>query len=140
FARPPVLDTLQDVFGTLRYTGSVSPYNFTAEWRRSLESLDDEDIVYEADGATTYNFFVTTDSDGGGSLGGSISHRETTNLNSFRLEASGATPIPPTITHEPPQEIVVGEATRISARVVDFEGVADVRVNYTNVTGGSEGK
>lgn len=135
FDRPPAADTLQDVFGILRYSGSVSPYNFTAEWRRSLESLDDDDLVYEADGATTYNFFVTTDSDGGGSQGGSISHRQMTNLNSFKIEATGSVDIPPTISHEPPLEIVAGEATTLSARVVDLQGVAEVRVNYTDVHG-----
>ncbi len=135
FDRPPAPDTLQDVFGILRYSGSVAPYDFTAEWRRSLDSQDDEDIVYEADGATTYNFFVTTDSDSGGSRGGSISHRQITNLNSFRLEATGSTDLPPTIVHTPPLEIVAGEATTLSSRVVDVQGVAEVRVNYTDVHG-----
>ncbi len=135
FDRPPEPDTLQDVFGILRYSGSVAPYNFTAEWRRSLNSQDGDDIVYEADGVTTYNFFVTTDSDGGGSQGGGISHRQMTNLNSFRLEATGSTDLPPTIVHTPPLEIVAGEATTLSSRVVDLEGVAEVRVNYTDVHG-----
>ncbi len=135
FDRPPLADTLQDVFGILRYSGSLPPYNFTAEWRRSLESLDNDDLVYVADGATTYNFFVTTDSDGGGSQGGSISHREMTNLNSFKIEATGMVDMPPTITHEPPLEIVTGEATTVSARVVDLQGVTEVRMNYTDVIG-----
>src|SRR3989304_2425457 len=64
FDRPPIADTLQDVLGTMRYAGSGAPYSFTAEWRRPLKSGDTEDLSYEADGATAYNFFVTTDSDG----------------------------------------------------------------------------
>ncbi|MFQ6013306.1 MAG: hypothetical protein ACE5LS_06655 [Thermoplasmata archaeon] len=135
FDRPPISDLLQDVLGTLRYTGTQPPYSFTAEWRRPLNSEDVDDLTYEADSATTYNFFVTTDSDGGGSFGGNISHRRITNLNVMKIEATGSTGIPPTIVHNPPQDVVTGEAIRLTARVVDADGVADVRVNSSDVTG-----
>lgn len=135
FDRPPVIDTLQDVLGTMRYSGSASPYSFTAEWRRPLKSGDSEDIAYQADGATVYNFFVTTDSNGGGSAGGNISHRTMTNLNVMKLEAAVSAGTPPTIVHTSPTEAVTGENISLTARVVDVEGVAEVRLNYTNVSG-----
>ncbi len=135
FDRPPVSDTLQDVLGTLRYSGTQPPYSFTAEWRRPLDSGDLDDLRYEADGATSYNFFVTTDSDGGGSFGGSVSHRMVTNLNAFKIEATGPIGIPPTIVHNPPQDAVTGEVLWLTARVVDADGVSDARVNYSDITG-----
>ncbi|MEE9591948.1 MAG: fibronectin type III domain-containing protein [Thermoplasmata archaeon] len=135
FDRPPLSDTLQDVLGTLRYSGTQPPYSFTAEWRRPLDSGDQDDLSYEPDGVTSYNFFVTTDSDGGGSFGGSISHRMVTNLNAFKVEPTGPAGIPPTIVHSPPEDAVTGEAITLAARVVDADGVADARVNYTDVTG-----
>lgn len=97
FARPPAKDASQDVLGFLRYTGSAAPYAFTAEWRHPLNSGDADDLVYAADGATTYNFFVTTDSDGGGSGGGGISHRQVTNLNTMKIAPPGAPNTPPTV-------------------------------------------
>jgi len=135
FDRPPIADTLQDVLGTMRYAGSGAPYSFTAEWRRPLKSGDTEDLSYEADGATAYNFFVTTDSDGGGSAGGNISHRMITNLNVMKIEPAKSTGTPPTIVHNPPGEAVTGENIYLTARVVDVEGVAEVRLNYTSVLG-----
>jgi len=38
-----------------------------------------------ADGSTTYSFYVTTDSDGGGSSGGTIDHSGVTNANTMTL-------------------------------------------------------
>ncbi len=135
FERPPEADELQDVHGAMGTVGTSAPFAFTAEWRRPLSSGDADDILLRPDGATTYNFFVTTDSDGGGSAGGSISHREATNLNVMKLEVSEATLTPPTIIHNPPSDLVAGESLALDARVVDADGVAEVRVNYTDVQG-----
>ena len=135
FDRPPVADTLQDALGTMRYRGTGAPYSFTAEWRRPLRSGDGEDLSYQADGATVYNFFVTTDSDGSGSAGGSIAHRMITNLNVMKIEVAQSTGTPPTIVHNAPTEAVTGENITLTARIVDVEGVAEVRLNYTDISG-----
>ncbi|MEK6986833.1 MAG: hypothetical protein AABX97_01915, partial [Candidatus Thermoplasmatota archaeon] len=74
FSKPPAKDTSQDDLGAMRYSGTAVPYGFTAEWKKKLNTGDASDIAYAADGTTTYNFFVTTDSDGGGSSGGAIDH------------------------------------------------------------------
>lgn len=135
FERPPDPDELQDVHGALGTEGASAPFAFTAEWRRPLSSGDTDDVLLRPDGATTYNFFITTDSDGGGSSGGSISHRQMTNLNVMKLEVSEETLTPPTIIHDPPGDVVAGESLILEARVVDADGVAEVRVNYTDVHG-----
>lgn len=135
FDRPPVMDLLQNVFGAMRYTGSAAPYSFTAEWKRPLDSEDTDDLSYQADGITTYNFFVTTDSDGRGSSGGGVSHSRVTNLNVMKIATSESKIIPPTIEHSPPPAVLVGKNIPLSANVVDVEGVAEVRVNYTDVLG-----
>jgi len=119
----------------MRYQGTGAPYSFTAEWRRPLKSGDSEDLSYQADGATVYNFFVTTDSDGSGSAGGSIAHRMITNLNVMKIEVAQSTGTPPTIVHNAPTEAVTGENITLAARIVDVEGVADARLNYTDVSG-----
>ncbi len=94
FARPPAKDAVQNALGFLRYSGTAAPYSFTAEWKRPLNSGDANDIVYIANGVTAYNFFVTTDSDGGGSNGGNIAHNQVTNLNTFRIAAPPANTAP----------------------------------------------
>lgn len=137
FDRPPARDTVQNVLGALGTSGASSPYGFTAEWKRALSSGDGDDLAYQDDGATTYNFFVTIDSDGDGSGGGSLSHREVTNLNTMRIAPGDPTDAPPTITHDPPLDPVAGEAIPLTVRVVDATGVAAVYLNYTNVSGGT---
>lgn len=97
FARPPAKDGTQDALGRLRYAGAAAPYTFTAEWRFPLSSGDTNDTVYVADGATPYNFFVTTDSNGGGSSGGAIVHRGMTNLNTMRFATAGPPNAPPVV-------------------------------------------
>lgn len=135
FARPPEDDVVQDVVGTMRTSGGSAPFAFTAEWRKPLDSGDPDDVTFTPDGATTYNFFITTDSDGGGSSGGTLSHRQMTNLNAMKFEAAPGGSTPPTILHDPPLGVVAGESLTLTARVVDADGVAEVRVNYTDVEG-----
>ncbi len=135
FGRPPAKDALQNAFGFVRQAGVASPYDFTAEWRRPLNSGDANDLVYEANGVTTYNFFVTTDSDGGGSEGGIISHDGATNLNTLKFEPIKITDGLPEIVHVPPLMAVVGENIPLAATVRDDVGVSEVRINYTDVLG-----
>ncbi len=96
FSRPPTRDTTQDVVGTMRYSGTATPYGFTAEWKRRLSTGDAQDIAYAADGTTTYSFYVSTDSNGRGSNGGNIDHSSVTNPNTLRFAAPPAN-TPPTI-------------------------------------------
>jgi len=97
FTRPPTRDAVQDAFGLLRYSGSAAPYAFVAEWKKKLNTGDTGDIAYAADGTTIYNFFVTTDSNGGGSSGGLIDHRKVTNLNTMRFASPGPANTPPVV-------------------------------------------
>jgi len=95
FLKPPSKDAVQDAVGKMRYSGSAAPYGFTAEWKKMLNPGDANDLVLAADGATTYNFFVTTDSDGGGSNGGSIGHKGVTNSNTMRFAVPSGPNTPP---------------------------------------------
>jgi len=88
FNKPPAKDPTQDATGAMRYSGSSAPYDFTAEWKKRLNTGNGDDIAYAADGATTYNFFVTTDSNGGASSGGGITHKGATNLNTVKFASS----------------------------------------------------
>ncbi|MEK6851868.1 MAG: Ig-like domain-containing protein, partial [Candidatus Thermoplasmatota archaeon] len=97
FDRPPIQDGNQNAVGFMRYSGAAAPYGFTAEWRRPLNSGDAEDLTYTADGVATYNFFVTSDSDGGGSQGGNIRHKQVTNLNTLKLAPATSPNTAPTI-------------------------------------------
>src|SRR3989304_1585633 len=81
----------------MRYSGSATPYAFTAEWKKMLTTGDANDLVLTADGATTYNFFVTTDSDGGGSSGGSVGHKGVTNSNTMRFALPSGPNTPPQV-------------------------------------------
>jgi len=90
-AKPPARDTSQDAYGMARYSGTAPPYDFTAEWKRKLDTGDGEDVLLVADGTTTYYFYITTDSNGGGSSGGKIDHSGTTNHNTMRI-ATAAVP------------------------------------------------
>lgn len=96
FAKPPSKDASQDIVGKLRYSGTSAPYSFTAEWKKKLNTGDANDIAHAADGTTTYNFFVTTDSDGKGSSGGTIDHSVVTNTNTLKFA-------PPVVANTPPQ-------------------------------------
>ena len=87
FGRPPPRDATQNLLGRLRYSGAAAPYAFTAEWKRALSTGDASDVAFVADGAATYYFYVTTDSDGRGSSGGAIDHASVTNSNTLRFAA-----------------------------------------------------
>ncbi|MFQ5907297.1 MAG: PKD domain-containing protein [Thermoplasmata archaeon] len=93
FSRPPSKDASQDCVGFMGTTGTEAPYAYTAEWRRPLSNGDSQDLSYQADGMTTYNFVVTTDSDGRGSSGGTISHLRMTNLNTLRIARAPSPPV-----------------------------------------------
>lgn len=97
FARPPSADASQDAFGRMRSSGTAAPYSFTAEWKKRLNTGDASDIAYAADGIATYNFFVTTDSNGRGSQGGNIDHSGITNANTLRFGAPPSPNTPPTV-------------------------------------------
>lgn len=105
FGKPPVKDVSQNAIGAMRYSGSAAPYSFTAEWKRALNTGDLNDIAFVADGVTTYNFFVTTDSNGRGSSGGNIDHSVVTNLNTMKLAS------PPPTVHDVAVINVVPSAT-----------------------------
>ncbi|MFQ5838746.1 MAG: PKD domain-containing protein [Thermoplasmata archaeon] len=123
FGKPPAKDESQDVVGFMGTFGTGAPYAFTAEWKRPLDSGDFDDLTYVADGTTTYNFFVTTDSNGGGSRGGSISHRELTNLNTMRIEPGEVPNEPPTAAFVwSPSLPVEGEEVAFSDTSSDPDG------------------
>ncbi len=122
FTKPPARDATQDDVGAMRYSGSAAPYGFTAEWKKKLSTGDASDIAYLADGTTSYNFFVTTDSNGRGSLGGGIDHSVVTSSNTLRF----ATPPTPT-THDvavttagaSATSVLQGQAVTVSATVAN---------------------
>lgn len=97
FGKPPNSDAAQDAIGKMRYSGGSAPYSFTAEWKKKLNTGDANDIAYAADGTTSYNFFVTTDSNGKGSQGGSIGHNVVTNANTMKFAPVSAPNTPPTV-------------------------------------------
>ena len=83
--KPPAKDTVQNVDGAMGYTGTAAPYTYTAEWRRPLNSGDAQDVALLADGSTAYSFYLSTDSDGGGSGGGAIDHSAVSHDNVLYL-------------------------------------------------------
>ncbi len=125
---PPAKDGSQDLFGVMGYSGSSALYSFTAEWKRRLSTGDSEDVPLAADGTSTYNFYVTTDSDGKGSSGGGIGHKGMTNDNTMILEAP-----PAPVTHDvavtaasaSPRTVVQGETVTVSATVQNQGSVAE---------------
>jgi len=128
FSKPPAKDTTQNDFGKMGYSGSGAPYSFTAEWKRPLNSGDTQDVAFVADGTNTYNFFATTDSDGGGSSGGNIDHSKVTNLNTMKFAAppaSDTTPPAVSITAPANGALLHGSAT-ITASANDNVGVTKV--------------
>jgi len=128
FSKPPAKDTAQNDFGQMAYSGAAVPYSLTAEWKRPLSTGDTQDLTFVADGTTAYNFFVTTDSDGGGSSGGAIDHSAITNLNTMRFQAP---PVP--VTHDvavigasaSPTSVLPGQAVTISATVQNLGTAAE---------------
>jgi len=88
--RPPTKDASQNAIGMARYSGTSAPYDFTAEWKRKLNTGDTNDVSLLPNGSTAYSFYVTTDSDGGGSSGGTIDHSSVTTANTMTLA-----PVPP---------------------------------------------
>jgi len=122
FSKPPAKDTTQNALGAMRYSGSAAPYSFTAEWKKPLNTGDTADITLVADGTTTYNFFVTTDSDGKGSAGGSIDHSKITNLNTMKL----APPTPP-VVHD-----VAITGVKASPSTVGVGDTVTITVNASN--------
>jgi hypothetical protein len=145
FGKPPAKDASQDALGAMRYYGSAAPFSFTAEWKKALNTGDADDIALVADGATTYNFFITTDSDGKGSSGGAISHKAVTNLNTMKFEA----PAPPTVVHDvavtevtaSPSTVVVGETVTVSVTVENQGTVSenfDVTAYYDSTPIGTQ--
>lgn len=128
FGKPPAKDTTQNDLGRMAYSGTGAPYSFTAEWKRLLSTGDAQDVALVADGTTSFNFFVTTDSDGGGSNGGAIDHSSVTNLNTMRLEAPpSADTTPPTVSITAPANSALLRGTAsITATASDNVGVTKV--------------
>ena len=128
FSKPPAKDTTQNDIGKMAYSGAAAPYSFTAEWKRPLSSGDSQDLAFVADGTTAYNFFVSTDSDGGGSSGGAIDHSGVTNLNTMRFQAP-----PAPVTHDvavtgasaSPTSVLRGQAVTIGATVRNLGTAAE---------------
>lgn len=124
FSKPPAKDASQDAVGKMGVTGSAAPYAFTAEWKRPLASGDASDLALADDGATTYRFFVTTDSNGGGSSGGSIGHNGVTNANTLSFAKPSAGNTPPQVSLSSPnggQAWTGGSAHAIAWTMSDAE-------------------
>ena len=145
FLKPPSKDTVQDAVGRMRYSGSATPYAFTAEWKKMLTTGDANDLVLTADGATTYNFFVTTDSDGGGSSGGSVGHKGVTNSNTMRFALPSGPNTPPQVDLTTPNGGEVwsgGSSHRIWWNMSDPETATaslKIWVNYSSDGGATYG-
>jgi len=122
FGKPPAKDATQNVLGAMRYSGSAKPYSFTAEWKKALNTGDSNDIALVADGTTTYNFFVTTDTDGKGSSGGNLDHSKITNLNTMKLASA-----PPPVVHD-----VAITGVTASPTTVTQGGTVAISVNAAN--------
>jgi hypothetical protein len=144
FPRPPDQDASQDLTGAMDYSGASAPYDFTAEWKKALNTGDADDLVYVADGTTTYNFFMTTDSDDGGSSGtGNINHHQTTNTNTIVFATPPAPNDPPTVDLTDPdggEDWTGGSAHTVWWNMSDTETATAnllVWLNYSTDGGGS---
>jgi len=129
FSKPPAKDAAQSDLGKMGFSGTAAPYSFTAEWKRALSTGDTSgDVILKADGTTAYHFFVSTDSDGGGSNGGRIDHTSITNNNIMRLAAIGGTDtVAPTVSISAPATNSYASASvTITATAADNVGVAKV--------------
>lgn len=125
--QPPSKDGTQDDLGRMTATGSGAPYSFTAEWKRKLSTGDGNDLTFVADGATSYYFYATTDSNGGGSRGGSINHKVTTNDNVIRFAVPSGDTTPPTVAiTNPANAATVSGTVLVTATASDDVGVASV--------------
>jgi len=144
FGKPPTKDNSQNALGAMRYSGSAAPFGFTAEWKKALNTGDTSDIALVADGTTTYNFFVTTDSDGGGSSGGNIDHSKITNLNTMKLAPSA----PPVVRDvaitgvtASPTTVTVGDTVTVTVNAAN-QGTQsetfDVTAYYDSTTIGTQ--
>ena len=130
FGRPPTQNTTNGDYGFMGVRGSAAPYAFTAEWKRPLNAGG---LALATDGATSYHFFVTTDSGGSGSNGGNINHGSITNVNVMRLASAsgggggggGTTPPSVSIT-SPAANAVVNGVITISATASSSAGIARV--------------
>ncbi|HLE46638.1 MAG TPA: hypothetical protein VI915_06630 [Thermoplasmata archaeon] len=117
-AKPPLVDASQDDLGEMRATGASAPYDFTAEWKRKLDTGDPGDVAFAADGTTGYYVYATTDSGGGGSGGGALSHNAVTNDNVVRFEVPRPEELPSysvKIVHEAPQGVTPGMQAYLTA-------------------------
>lgn len=129
-SRPPVADAAQDDLGEMRYSGTAPPYSFTAEWRRKLVTGDPADVPLMADGNTSFAFYATTDSDGGGSLGGAIPHNGLTNTNIAKFAvptgvlpstAIGIVPHPPSVVAPGVQIYITATLTNATAASITWK-------------------
>jgi len=143
FGKPPSKDASQDATGKLGYSGSAAPYDFTAEWKKKLNTGDASDIAHLADGTTTYNFYVTTDSDGKGSSGGGIDHSGVTNTNTMKFAIPSGPNAPPQVDLTTPNggEVWTGGSSHaIRWNMSDAETATTalkVWLNYSTDGGGS---
>lgn len=132
--QPPTKDTTQNDLGRMAASGSSAPYNFTAEWKRKLNTGDTNDLTFVADGATSYYFYATTDSNGGGSGGGRIGHRATTNDNVIRFAPVFGDTTPPVVAlTSPANGAVVNGIVTLAATATDNVGVTKVEF-YADTT------
>ncbi len=146
-AKPPAVDASQDDLGEMRAFGSAAPYDFTAEWKRKLNTGDASDVTIVPDGSSSYYLYASTDSGGGGSAGGTLSHNAVTNDNVFRFEVPRPDELPSSsvkIAHDPPQGVTPGSQVYISAVLTNATVAeitwrngtmtADKRVPMTNLS------
>lgn len=139
FSKPPAKDTAQNDLGKMGYSGSSAPYSFTVEWKRALSTGDSQDVTFTADGTAKYNFYATTDSDGGGSSGGAIDHSKVSNLNTMTFQKPPSTDTtPPTVSITSPASgaLLRGTATLTSA-ASDNVGVVKVEFYVDSVLKGT---
>jgi hypothetical protein len=137
FDKPPAMDSSQDVVGTLTHSGTIAPFTYTVEWYRPLDTGDSGDIAFVADGVATYNFFISTDSDGDGSQGGLITHNQVTNRNTMTF-ASATANLPPTVSVTNPSGNAVwtgGEFHEIQWAMNDDTTPSSALVVWLNYTG-----
>ena len=137
-AKPPLVDPSQDDLGEMRAFGTSAPYDFTAEWKRKVDTGDPGDVAIVADGTTAYYLYATTDSGGGGSGGGALNHNAGTNDNVFRFEVPRPEELPSSsvrIVHEPPQGVTPGMQVYLTA-VLTNATAAEVTWRNSTMTSG----
>ncbi len=127
--RPPTKDASQDDLGEMLVTGSAAPYSFTTEWKRKLNTGDANDVIFVADGTSSFYFYVTTDSDGNGSGGGNIGHKGMTNDNVLRFAA-----VPPPDSTRPDVSITAPANGATVSGTVLLAATASDNVGVVSVT------